>query len=117
MKPISPDLRERIVSAYQRGEGSQAALAKRFAVGIATVQRLLRQYRETGSLQPKKAPGRAPLLSEEECRQVRQWIEDEPDLTQDELARRFAAETGRRVSRRTMGRVRAQLGFTRKKRP
>lgn len=118
MKPLSLDLRQRIVTAYERGEGSQARIAQRFGVATSTVERLLKRYRETGSLEPRKAGAPPPLMvSEEEQARVKAWIEAEPDLTQDELARRFEAETGRRVSRRTMGRVRARLGLTRKKRP
>ena len=32
MKAFSLDLRQRIVEAYERGEGSQRSLARRFAV-------------------------------------------------------------------------------------
>ena len=117
MKPISLDLRERIVAAYLRGEGSQAAMAERFAVGRATVARLVRQHRQTGSLQPSKPTGRPPLLNQAEREELRRWIQEAPDLTQDELARRLREERGRRVSRRTMGRLRARLGLTRKKSP
>ncbi len=118
MNPLSLDLRERIVGAYNRGEGSQAKIAERFGVSPSSVKRLLKQWRTTGSLKPRK-PG-APsvfILSQEQHRMVARWIEAEPDLTQEELARRFAAETSLRVSPRTMGRVRARLGLTRKKRP
>ena len=117
MKPISLDLRQRIVRAYERGEGSQAALAKRFSLGKATVERLLRQYRTTGTLKPRTSSERPPLLSEQERQALRAWIDETPELIQDELARRFEAATGRRVSRRTMGRARAALGLTRKKSP
>ena len=116
MKPLSLDLRRRIVDAYLRGEGTQKALALRFDVGIATVERLLRQWRQTGSLQPRPSPGRTRLLSTEERELVRTWISEMPDLTQSELAERFHEHTGRRVCRRTMGRVRQSLGLTRKKR-
>lgn len=114
--PLSTDLRWRIVEAYERGEGSRADLAQRFAVGKASVDRVIRQARQTGSLAPKKPGGSVRLLSEADEALVRSWIEAQPDLTQDELAQRFAAHTGRSVSRRTMGRVRARLGLTRKKR-
>lgn len=117
MKPLSLDLRKRIVDAYERGEGSQANIAQRFGVGTSTVERLLKQWRTTGSLEPKKLGGSTPIVSEKQQSQVETWIKQQPDLTQDELAQRFTAETGRSVSRRTMGRVRARLGLTRKKRP
>ena len=118
MKPISLDLRQRIVSAYEHGEGSQAQIAQRFEVATTTVERLLKQYRETGSLEPRKQGAPPPLVvSEEERACVKAWIEAQPDLTQDQLRERFEEETGRRVSRRTMGRVRTRLGLTRKKSP
>ena len=115
--PLSTDLRWRIAHAYERGEGSRAELAQRFAVGKATVDRIIRQARRTGSLDPKKPVGSRRLLDPSDEALVRSWIEAQPDLTQDELAQRFAQETGRSVSRRTMGRVRQRLGLTRKKRP
>jgi transposase-like protein len=62
MKPISLDLRQRIVDAYERGEGSQAKIAKRFGVGISTIKRLLKQWRTTGSLQLGKPGGPLPFL-------------------------------------------------------
>ncbi|ARA92172.1 MAG: transposase [Rhodothermaceae bacterium] len=114
--PLSTDLRWRIARAYERGEGSRADLAQRFAVGKASVDRVIRQARQSGSLEPKKPGGSRRLLTEADEALVRSWIEAQPDLTQDELAQRFTEHTGRRVSRRTMGRVRARLGLTRKKR-
>lgn len=116
MKPLSLDLRKRIVAAYEGGEGSQKQMALRFGVGTSTVERLLKQWRETGSLKPQKQGGSQPIVSEEQQSQVDQWLEEQPDLTQDELAQRFTAETGRAVSPRTMGRLRARLDYTRKKR-
>lgn len=113
--PLSLDLRKRIVVAYERGEGSRAALAQRFAIGKASVDRAIGLARQSGSLEPKKPGGSSRLLSETDEALLRSWIEREPSLTQDELAQRFAQHTGRWVSRRTMGRAK-RLGLTRKKR-
>lgn len=117
MKPLSLDLRKRIVAAYEGGEGSHKQMALRFGVGTSTVERLLKQWRTTGSLEPKKQGGSQPIVSPEQQSQVDQWLDEEPDLTQEELSQRFTTETGRAVSPRTMGRLRARLGYTRKKRP
>ncbi|RME49981.1 MAG: hypothetical protein D6790_21790 [Caldilineae bacterium] len=54
--PLSTDLQWRIARAYERGEGSRPDLAQRFAVGKASVDHIIRQARQTGSLEPKK-PG------------------------------------------------------------
>ena len=116
MKPLSPDLRKRIVSAYEQGQGSQEKIAHRFGVGSTTVERLLKQWRTTGSLEPKKQGGSQPIVPKQQQSQVETWLEQESDLTQDALAQRFAKEMGRAVSPRTMGRLRARLDYTRKKR-
>ncbi len=116
MQALSLDLRERIVKAYNRGEGSYPQLALRFEVSKPSVERFVKLWRTTGSLQPKPhAGGRARSVKADEEPVVEQWVEAENDLTQAELAQRFTAETGRGVSPRTMGRVRARLDFTRKK--
>ena len=98
MKPLSIDLRKRIVEAFEQGEGSRSTLAARFGVGEATVQRLLRLKRTTGSLQPKPSGGSTPIVS------------------QDELAQRFEQETGQTISQPTVSRVLKRLEITRKKR-
>ena len=115
MRPLSLDLRQRIVDAYTRGEGSYATLAQRFHVGRNTVQRLVHRWQQTGSLLPHKPGGSTSVLSPDDQSLVVQWITDDPFLSQDELAHRFFQQTQRRVSRRTMGRLRARLNHTRKK--
>ena len=118
MKALSLDLRLRIVSAYEQGEGSQAALARRFGVGKATVERLMRLKRQTGSVEPRPhGGGQHTIVKEDDYGQIANWLNDEDDLTHEELAQRFGQETGRSVSGRTMGRVLKRMDYTRKKRP
>ena len=45
MKALSMDMRERIVLAYQCGEGSQEEIGSRFGVSRAVVGKLVRQKR------------------------------------------------------------------------
>jgi transposase len=45
MRPHSADLRRRIVTLYERGEGSIRQLAKRFQVSQDSVRCLIKQYR------------------------------------------------------------------------
>jgi len=116
MKALSPDLRQRIIDAYERGEGSQAQIAQRFSVGKASVERLVRLKRETGSLAARPhAGGRTILITEADRVRLLKEFEQEPDLRQEDLAERFTQE-GRPVSRRTVGRALNRLSITRKKR-
>ena len=47
MKPLSNDLRERILAAVDRREGSRRQLAVRFSVNVSTITRLLQGARHT----------------------------------------------------------------------
>lgn len=117
MKPLSLDLRQRIVTAFEQGQGSRRTLAQRFGVGEATVQRLLRRKRTTGSLEPDPCGGSAPIVTDEQLPLFETWLEQDCDLTQAELAQRFEQETGRAISQPSVSRVLRRLEITRKKRP
>ena len=117
MKPYSQDLRQKIFDAYQRNEGSQRQLAKRFSVSLSFVQNLLKRHREHQTLEPKPHGGGAqPKLTHEQIGLVAQFIEQKNDATLIELCARLKTETGIQVSRATMGRLTQKLNLTRKKR-
>jgi transposase len=54
---LSLDLRKREVESYERKEGTIKVLSRRFRIGTSTLDRWLRQKRETGTLCRKLAPG------------------------------------------------------------
>src|SRR5262245_60957288 len=56
----SIELRERVVRAYETGEGSYAELGERFALGEATVKRWVRLKRRTGNVLPAAKRGGTP---------------------------------------------------------
>lgn len=57
-------LRQRVVEAYERGEGSFATIGAKFRVGEASVNRWVSQLRDLGHLIPlKKAGGRRSDVS------------------------------------------------------
>lgn len=117
MRPLSPDLRHRIAPAYERGEGSQRQIAERFSVGKATVERLVRLQRETGTLEPKPhAGGQSPRLGEADRADLLGAFAKDPDLSQQQIADRFS-EQGRPMSQAAVSRGLSRLAITRKKRP
>jgi transposase len=63
MRPYSLDLREKIVESVQKGV-PKSETARRFGVDRATVKRYCKQLDERATLEPRKAPGRAPKLDE-----------------------------------------------------
>ena len=81
MRPYSVDFREKVVKAYERGDTSIRKLAARFDVSKAFVQRVLKQKKLTGHLQPKKQGGAMKSELEEYAMQLAQMVENYPDLT------------------------------------
>ncbi len=91
------------------------AVAERFQVSEATVERLLRLKRDTGSLDPKPhAGGRTAQITEADREALLATFERAPDTRQADLADQFAAD-GRPVSQQTVSRALRRLGITRKK--
>src|SRR4051812_45701699 len=60
MKPLSMDLRGRVVAACDAGGQTQAEIAERFAVSPSTVRRLLARRAAAGSVAPLPHAGGVP---------------------------------------------------------
>lgn len=116
MKAYSLDLRQKIVDAYDRKQGSQRQLAKAFGVSRSFVEKLFRQRRQTGGLAPKpQGGGHKPLLDPGALDLVRQLVQQQPDLTLQELCDAVYQQEGIRVSVPTMCTWLQRLGLVRKK--
>jgi len=82
MSPLSMDLRRRIVSAYENGEGSHQRLAKRFSVSRAVVGKLVRQHRQLRTLEPQMHHrGRKPAIAGKKEQQLLRHLQQHPDAT------------------------------------
>lgn len=116
MKAYSTDLRQKVIDAYENQEDSQRNLAKRFSVSLTFIQKLLKQYRNSGTVEPKPhGGGNKALLSSEQMALVGALIEEDNDAILVELCERLKERTGVKVSRSTMGRITQKLNLTRKK--
>jgi transposase len=86
MQAYSLDLRQRVVSAYERGQASIAEIAERFGVGSTFVKKMLRQHRETGDLRERPHGGGRPAsLSPQQRRLLQQKVRREQDISLAEL--------------------------------
>ncbi|MEM9808967.1 MAG: helix-turn-helix domain-containing protein, partial [Cyanobacteria bacterium P01_D01_bin.56] len=86
MKPYSIDLRQKVVETYLAGGISQRKVAERFRVAPSFVGKLLKQYRETGSVEPKVRTEQTPLkLNPEQLATLEQLVHDHNDATLAEL--------------------------------
>jgi transposase len=114
--PYSQDLRRRVINAYYNKEGSQRQIAKKFQVSLTFVRNLLRHYRQTGTIEPKKHGGGAKMKIDNHCFPlIEQMIQQKPDLILEELCRFFKNKTGIKVSKSTMYRYVQKLNMSRKK--
>ena len=61
-------------------------VAKAYCVDRSTVNRLIRQMKETGSVEPRThLRGRKPSLPEEDLRNIDNLLKEQPDLTISEI--------------------------------
>jgi transposase len=83
-RPLSLDLRERIVEAVEAGSSRREA-AEQFAVSVSCAIKLVQRWERTGSVAPAAMGGRkAFALAAHETR-VRALLAAQPDVTLDEL--------------------------------
>ena len=110
------DLRQRILEAYLAHEGTWGEIARRFRVGVATVDRLVGRWKRTHSIAPLRTGPRPHYrIPGAQLTKVKRLLDARPDSTTQEIADAYAEATGVRVSRPTMGRAFRRLGYTRKK--
>ncbi len=86
MRTLSLDLRERILTSYDRNEGTRLEVAARYRVSLGMVKKLLQQRRHTGDLRPRHyRSGRKPKILSGHEQQMRTLLSRKPDLTLKEL--------------------------------
>ena len=113
-KPLSMDLRERLLAAVEAGQ-SRRATGRQFAVSESCVIKLMKQYETEGTIAPGKFGGHMRPSLEPHYDRIRDLVAATPDLTIDELRERLAAE-GIAISRSPLGRCLLALGLSRKTR-
>src|SRR5216117_1668174 len=86
VKTLSLDLRERILAAYDKAEGTREEVARRFRVSLGMVKKLLQQRRRLGEVRAQHhRSGRKPRIVAAHQRQLRTLLAKKPDLTLKEL--------------------------------
>ena len=112
-RPLSRDLRERVVRAVEGGLSRRKAAAV-FGVGIATVIEWLKVWRASGRLEAKPMGGDRNSRLKEERAWLLERIAAAPDLTLEEI-RAELAERGKPVGYGTVWRFFAAEGISFKK--
>lgn len=116
-RPYPKELRERVVAAYRRGEGTYEVLAHRFSVGPATVNRWLARVRRQGTVEASPMGGarRQRKVNVEGEKFIADVLAEVPDSSMDELAAAYEEEFGVSMHKSTMARTVGRMGYTRKR--
>ncbi len=114
MAAYSTDLRQRVAAACDARDGTRAEIAARFSVSESWVRKLLRQRRDTGSIDPRPhGGGRSSAFDGAADARLREAVRADNDATLQELAR----ASGVACSPAAVFRALDRLGITRKKSP
>jgi len=113
-RPYNVDLRKRVVLAVDKGL-KRKTIAKRFEVGIATVNRWHRVYKETGSIEPKKDWRKGHSHAIKNLDEFSKFVEKNRYLTQKEMAEEWKSVTGNSITKTTIGSYLDKIGFTKKR--
>jgi len=82
VKAYSLDFRQKIIDAYRQGDISQRQLAGRFDVALSFIEKLIKQYKETGDIAPKShSGGQSPALTPEQIQIVAELVAANHDAT------------------------------------
>lgn len=109
------ELRGREVNAIETGEGTMAEISALFGVGSTFVKKMLRWHRAGADLAPRHGGGPVARLQAPERALLRDAVQQQPDVTLEELQRTLAEQRQVTVSQATICRALQQLGLPRKK--
>jgi transposase len=116
-KPLSLDLRQRVIDAINAGMSCRAAAA-RFGIAPSAAVKWRRLWRETGSVAPRAQggdtrSGRIEALGAA----ILAMVDETPDVTLVEIAERLEGEHGERFAPSTVHRFFRRHGWSFKKSP
>ena len=115
VRPLSLDLRERVVAAVAKGESCRS-VAARFEVSVSSVVKWSQRARATGSAAPAPMGGRRPFALAGHRDVVLAQLAREPDITLRALVAALA-DQGIKASYFAVWNFCRREGFTFKKKP
>jgi transposase len=115
-KPLSDDLRERLVAAVEGGQSRRAA-AERFGIAPSTAVKWMNRWRLEGHVKPRPMGGdRHSHRIEAYAEVILALIDEKPDATLAEIAAHLDEACGVQFSETAIWRLLKRHGLTFKKR-
>jgi transposase len=111
MRIATEEIRTLAVQAYESGIADRELLTKIFHCSLSSLGRWIRESRKSGRLAPLARGHRPPLFSEEETVELREFIDENPGATLEEIRAHFKKQ----CSLAAMCKIVANLGYTLKK--
>ena len=90
MSIATKEVRELAVKAYLSGKGSLEVVAGMFDCHPSTIKRWVREYKETGRLEPRTRGHMAAAFSPEEREELAMYLEENPDVTLEQILAKFS---------------------------
>jgi transposase len=113
MNTLPLDLRQRIVDAYDAGQGTRDEIAIRFGVSTGMVKKLLQQRRDTGDIAPRhQHSGRKPIILASHRKRLRKMLNQKPDLTLTQMREQLGLECSLSAIHHVLG----EMGLTLRRR-
>ena len=114
-RPLSIDLRERVISAVDGGMSRRGA-AERFGVSVSTAIKWVDRWRRTGTVRPRPQGGdKRSRRIEAHAADILSWVAARPDMTLAEISVRLKETHGLRVASSSVWRLLDRHDMTVKK--
>lgn len=105
------EARELLVKAFERSHNVEE-VCRNFSVSRSTVYRLVKQKRDTGSVELQTSKrGRKTVLSDEDIKNIDDAVQERPDITIEEIIEKLDLHVGLETVRKTI----IELGYVYKK--
>lgn len=116
MKSYSVDLRQKIIDVREQEKLSIRKLAQRFKVAPSFVQKLIKQYQETGDIMPQKRGGnQARKLGDDQVITLIEIMKNNNDATLKELGEMLEIATKIKVGTTTIWKITKKFNYSWKK--
>ncbi len=113
MRAIDLSRRRQVIAAWQNGV-ALAEAASTAQISVRTARRRVERWRATGSIEPRRSPGRSRLITAQQADEFATVVTAHPTATLATLRQIWKQQTNIGVSSATMSRTLARYGWVKR---